>query len=1091
MRKIAMLLAVLLFSTAAVFAQTQVKGRVTDKDGSPLSGVSVKVKNSETGTTTKADGTFELTTKAGDVLVFTSAGFEPKEAKSSANMSISLANDVKALNEVVVTALQTKRNKNEVVYANQTVRNEELNQVTNKSALNALQGKVAGVKIQQASGALGASTRVVLRGETSLTQGNNALIVVDGVPLNNSTSSGGGGTGKAGDRDNYVDFGNRANDINPDDIEAMTVLKGPAATSLYGSRGASGVILITTKKGKGGRDGRPRVSVNSSYSTDKVYMVYKQQEKFGSGYATCNGCGGGIDIFMGENFSWGAAYDGRIIPWTAIPADADGNLLPLNNGKIEQLSRPYSAVKDNIQNFFDRGHTFRNSVSIDGNDGKYSYFLSYTNYNSKGVVPHTTLDKNNFLFNGNAIFSPKLNSSVSVNYTKLSQRGATEGGYPFGYSSGTPAYSFALQTPANIPFDELRDYNSPYHDFKGFYGQYSINPYFILDQQEVRNTVDNLLASLSVNYTPFKNFTVTGRVSTNMSTSSVTEKNPKFSYFRALSWSDGELSDFESPRNSVSLGSYKESMVRRTDINYDLIGNYQFEVGKDWKFNATAGFNSIEQQARAVAGQTSGGLVIPGFYDLTNSKELPIGAATSTKYRLYGGYFNASAGWRKMLFLEYSARKDWSSTLPKTNRSFFYQAGGISFLPLNAFDAKNDVVNYLKIRANVGTTGKDAPLYQLDNYYSLNPLILDYGDDYQILMPFGGQSGSTRATAIGNPNLKPELTVTTEVGADIGLFKDRLTIEYTYYNINSKNQIVTVNIPWSSGYSFVPLNIGRMKNSGHELMVRGTPIKNRLLEWKLFATFAKNNNKVISVADEFGLKELNIYSGLIHFSGHGSLNMVATEGLPFGTFKGTDFVYDAQGNMVVDGTGNPRQSADLKYLGSYQPKYITSFGTDITIKGFTIHALFDARKGGLFYSGTKVSTEFNGTAITTLTNDRQPYVIPNSVFEDGSKNNKATAAYNYNKATPASAFLLDASYLKFRELSISYNLPVDMLKKSPFSNVGLSVYGKNLKYWLPKENTFADPEVGGVGGGSDAQGIETTTTPSTRSFGIDLKFTFK
>ena len=1074
----------------AIAQKVTVTGKVTDSSGSPIPGASVTEKGTKNGVSANNSGSFSLQVNPGAKLIISATGFLDEEVSPAEASNVVLFINDKVLSEVVVTALQTRRNKNEVVYANQVVRNEELNAVTNRSALNALQGKVAGVKIGQSSGAPGASTRVVLRGETSLSGGNNALIVVDGVPLNNASSSGGGGTGPLGDRDNYVDFGNRANDINPDDIESMTVLKGPAATSLWGSRGSTGVILITTKKGKTGT--KPRISVNSSLSTDRVYLVMEEQTKYGSGYKTCNGCGGGTDIFMGENFSWGAALDGKVIPWTGAPADADGNLIPLSNGKIEQLARPYSAVKDHLKSFFDYGTTNRNNISIDGGKEKFTYFLSYTNYNNKGIVPHTKYDKNNVLLNATAQFTDKLSSTFSFNYTKVDQRGATEGGYPFGYSSGTPAYAFALQTPINIPFDEMRDYNSPYQDFKGFYAQYSINPYYILDQQSVRNKVDNVIATTSLNYQIVKGLTLTGRASSNFSISSVTENNPQFAYARTLSWSDGELSDFNSPRTSFSNGSYKESSIKRNDLNFDVLLNYSKEIGENFKIGATGGFNSIEQRSRGVFGSTVGGLVVPGFYDLSNSKERASGINTTFHYRLFGTYLNANAGYKNMLFLEYSARNDWSSTLPAKNNTFFYQAGGLSFIPMNYFTSlKSDVFSFLKVRGNIGSAGKDAPAYRLYSTFNINPTVLDYGDDYQIALPFNGQPGANLSTLIGNANLKPELTITYEAGVDIGLFKDRLNIEYTYYNSNSKNQIVDVNLPISSGFSVVPLNIGRMTNKGHELAVRATVIKNKLIDWKLFATYSTNKNKVVSVANDYGLKEINIYSGLIHFAGHGSLNMVAAEGLPFGTFKATDFVHDNAGNLVVEGTGNPKQSSDQKYIGSYQPKFIASFGTDFNIKGFTIHGLLDARKGGLFYSGTKVSTEFNGTAATTTINDRQPYVIPNSVTANGEKNTKETAAYNYFKATPASAYLLDASYLKLRELTVSYSLPSKIISGTPISNVSLGLFAKNLFYWLPKENTFADPEVSGVGGNSDAQGVETSTTPSFRSFGVELKFTLK
>ncbi len=1081
-------------------AQRMIKGTVTDKSGSPVIGANVVAKGTTTGTITDLNGSYSLSVPAGvNVVVISYTGYNTQEITLGASnmVDVSMEEGV-LLTETVISALGVKRNKSDVVYANQTISSEDLNTVTNKSVLNALQGKVAGVKIGSSSGAVGASTRIVLRGETSLTQGNNALIVVDGVPVNNSNSAGGGGVGPnggekgaQGDRDNYVDFGNRGNDINPDDIESVTVLKGPAATTLYGSRGGSGVILVTTKKGREGS--KPQISFSTSFSQERVYLIFKQQEQFGSGYKTCGGCGGGIDIFMGENFSWGAALDGRILPWTGAPADANGNLIPLSNGKIEQLSRPYSYVPNHLENFFDYGQTQRNNVSISGGSDKFKYFISYTNFNNTGIVPHTNLYKNNILLNVSAEFSKKLSTSFSFNYAKLNQRGATEGGYPFGWSSGTPAYGFALQTPVNIPFSELRDYNSPYQDFKGFYGQYSVNPYYILDQQAVRNSVDNVISNVTLNYLPCKYVRLTGKVSTNFFISSVTENSPKFTYARALSWSDGALSDFNSPRDQAnfSLGSYKESSDRSTNLNYDLLVNYSRPIGSNFKLNTTVGFNSIEQTFRRVTGSTVGGLVIPDFYDLTNSAETPISTNTTSKYRLLGGLFNASLGYRDLVFFEYSARKDYSSTLPEGKRGFFYQAGGISFVPSNLREWAIDGISSLKFRASVGSAGKDAPLYRLDNYFSVNPTILDWGTDYRILFPFNGVPGAQRSRRIGNPNLKPELSITNECGIDLGILNDKAIFEFTLYEINSKDQIVDVNIPWSSGYDVITQNIGRMENVGLELGIRLNPYHAKDLDWKVYGTYSENHNIVKTILDN-GIQgdELNIYESLVHFAGHGTLNLVAAEGQPFGTYKGTSFVFDSQGRIVVDGNGNPKQSGTLSYLGSYQPDFLYSFGTDLTYKGFNLHVLFDGKQGGLFYSGTKLSTEFNGTASTTTIYNRDPFVVPNSVKEDGSVNDIKTDAYHYFKSLPAAAFLVDASYVKLREVSLSYNLPKDWLGSAGFTNISVGVFAKNLKYWVAKSNTFADPEVGGVGASTDAFGIETSTTPTSRSFGAELKLTF-
>ncbi len=1101
MKQLLTTLLLLLAVCGTSMAQRKITGIVTGDDGETLVGATIAIKGVARGTLSDFNGKYTLEVPDGaTMLVVSYTGYKTQEVSIGASNALDIVLETgTSLSEVVITATGLTRNKSDVVYANQTVNSEDLNAVTNKSVLNALQGKVAGVKIGAASGAVGASTRVVLRGETSLTQGNNALIVIDGVPVSNATAGAGGGsetlngsTGRTGDRDNYVDFGNRGNDINPDDVESVTVLKGPAATTLYGSRGGSGVILITTKKGRKGD--KANVSVSSSYSVEEAYVLYQNQQKYGSGYATCGGCGGATRIYMGENFGWGAEYNGEMIPWTAIPVDADGHLLPLSNGKIEQLVRPYSPVKNNVQSFFDIGNTARNSFTIDGGTDKFNYYVSYTNFNNEGIVHNTKMNKHNVLLNVGAQFSPKLRSDFSMSYSKINQRGATEGGYPFGYASGTPAMSFVTQTPANIPFSELRDYNSPYHDFKGFYGQYSINPYYILDKQDIRNTVDNVVSSVSLTFTPIEYLSLVGKVSTNFITSNVTEKNPKFAYEAAVSWADGELVDGGRGGNTFSLGSYKEGTNRIIHMIYDAYGTYARPLGENFKLSTTLGFNSIDQANRRVSGTTVGGLVIPEFYDLTNSAQNPRSTAFSGHYRIFGVYSNTSVGYKNWIFGEYSARQDFSSTLPDGNRGFFYQGGGLSIVPTNLGTFDLGPLNFLKFRAGLGSAGKDAPQYRLNSYYGLNPTMLDLGDDNQIRFPFNDVPGARKLNIIGNPDLKPELSVTSEFGVDLGFFNSRIELEYTYYNIDSKNQIVDANIPWSSGYAFVPLNIGRMVNKGHELSFRLHAVKTKMFDWKLYGSWSRNINIVKEIIkNDSDSDELNIISSFIHFAGHGSLNLVAAEGLPFGTFKGTTFTYDPQGRIVVDAVGNPVQSDELANLGSYQPDFLATMGTEFTIaKRISVRALLDGKKGGVFYSGTKLSTENNGTAITTITNDRQPYVIPNSVVADGAggytTNTTPTNAFAYVQSQPAGTYLLDASYLKLREVAVSYNIPTSNM--GPFKRITVGVFAKNLKYWVAKENTFADPEVGGVGAASDAVGIETTTTPTSRSFGAELRLNF-
>ena len=1074
-----------LLLTTQVFAQNRsLSGTVKDATtGEALIGVNVTGKGTTIGTVTDIDGKYTLELpKDVTALVFSYVGYTNLEKTIlSLTVDAAMAAEGNQLEELVITALALERNKNSVGYANQTVKSEDLNKVVQRSALNALQGKVAGVNITQASGAVGASTRIVLRGESSLTGGNNALIVVDGIPISNSGSAGGGGQG---DERNYVDFGNRGNDINPEDIESMTVLKGPAATSLYGSRGAAGVVLITTKKGTTRDKKGVKVGISSGVTFDKPYIVLKRQDKFGQGYASCN-CAG-TDFNTGENFSWGPRLDGVVRPWTS-PV--------LVNGQLTQLSKPYSAVKNQLQSFFDLGITNRNSISFDGGSDKFNYYFSYTNLNNKGIIPHTYLKRNTFNANATANLSEKFSAEFGVIYTRTNQRGATEGGSFDNQVLYRPAYLDLIQTPVDIPVRELRDYNSPFHDFAGYYGTYNQNSYFILDNTFLLNNVDNVFGKASISYKPIKDLKLTARVGNNFILSNTQEKYPQYQYLPHDVWTDGVLEPHDRQDN-FSAGLYSEGMDKRNELTIDVIANYSRELGKkkNFKIAVLGGYNYFEATRNQITGNTVGGLLIPGFYSLSNSSTFPETDNLSRHYRIFGAYGNLSVSYKNLLTIDYSARNDWSSTLPKGNNGFFYQAGSVSFVPTELFKQPNKWLSYAKIRANIGTTGKDAGTYLLNSVFVVNPAISTNDGGFNVGFPFNDQGGATLGNTIGSPNLSPELTTTYEGGVDLGLFNDRLNFEYTYYHSNHSKQIVNVNLPPSSGYLFQAFNIGKMVNKGHELMVKAKPFNLKQgYSMNLFFSFTKNINKVIKIAD--GIDELQI--GALAVPGnHGPTTIVAAEGLPFGTYKAIDYLRDPAGNIIVNENGFPQiDLANPKYFGNYQPNYRLSFGGDINIKGFTMSVLFDYKNGGQFFSYSKSNTEFNGTSLTTVVNgSRDPIVFPNSVIQTApgvfTPNTIPVGIYNYLEAAPSSTYLIDGTYLKLREASIGYTVPSKAFKNVPISSISLSLIGRNLMFWLPKENTFADPEVSGSGLNSDEVGVESVATPSTRSVGFDLKITF-
>ncbi len=1073
MKRFLFLIFALVGTLSAGYSQRVISGTVTDAAGQALIGANVIAKEATAlGTITDVDGNFSLRLPTEvKTLVISYAGYETQEVVLGTSNSVSITlSEGQMLQEVVVTGLGIKRNSREVAYANQTVNSDELLALPNKNTLEALRGKAAGVKITTASGSVGASSRIVLRGESSLTGNNNALIVVDGIPIDNNATSGGSGTAQSG----YADYGNRFNDINPEDIESVTVLKGPAATSIYGSRGAAGVVLVTTKKGGEGSKTNFKVGINSSYSREKAYVLNKRQDRFGQGFDN-----EGLD--SGENWSWGPAVDGVVRPWTS-PIDIDGD------GALEALVRPYSAVPNQIENFFRVGSTLNNNIYMSGSKDGFNYYASYGNLNQEGIMDGTSYKRNTINLKASSVLSKRLSADFGVNFSKSTINTTQEGYRPF---DGQNAYANAIQAPINIPYNELRDYKNPYHGFGGYYGSYSVNPYYILNEFGNEGNFDNLLTNVGLKYNLFKNFNLLGRVGIN-SISGLTETYvPVFAYEDHIVWGN-DLSQTPRGGRYKSVGEYGKNSIKNTNTDVSLIGNYTNQLNDDFSLELTGGYNLFDRRTQSIAGESVGGLVVPGWYNFNNSIQSPKTTENSSKYRIYGLLGSAKVGYQNKAFLEYSARNDWSSTLPKGNNSFFYQSLAASAILSDflEFD-EHGSVSFWKFRASYGTTGKDAALFLLASTYDGNPTIQTFGNNHDIFFPLNGQPGFSVNDQIGNPNLKPELTTSFEIGTDIGFWDNRLNIEYTYYSNVHSNQIITVNLPASTGYSFTSANIGEMTNKGHELGLRFTPIMTPDFSWNLFGTYAKNFNEVVKITD--AQDELVVGGPYTN----GAISIVAKTGLPYGTFRST-VPEMVDGKMLVDDSGLPVLTADEKYLGSYQPKFLASFGTNFTYKGFRLGGLLDIKSGGTFLSITKNQAEFNGTALSTLEGDRLPFVIPNSVvkLEDGTygpNTTEVTAQQLYAVSDVlygGNSILLDASYVKLRELTFGYSFPKKMISKTPISQLNIDLFASNLKFWLPAGNTYADPEINGPSLTGNATGVETTQTPPARSFGVKLGIVF-
>ena len=1047
-----------LLLTTQVFAQNRsLSGTVKDATtGEALIGVNVTGKGTTIGTVTDIDGKYTLELpKDVTTLVFSYIGYTNLEKPIlSLVIDASMAVEGKQLEELVVTAMAIKRESRSITGSFNTVTSEDFNSGST-NAIGAIQSKVPGLRINTIGGQVGASTRIVLRGEASLTGGNNALIVVDGIPINNNTNS----YGNSGS--DFVDFGNRANDINPDDIESVTVLKGPAATALYGSRGTAGVIIYTTKSGKGLKDNKKfNITASSGVTFDKVYLLMKRQDQFGQGYDN------GPDPI--ENFSWGPKFDGVVRPWTPAVSTPNG---------FSQLIRPYSAVKHQLEDAFNTGTTVTSNLALEGGNDKFTYYVSYGNIRNKGIFPNTFYRRNNITANASAKLGDKVTTKFNLAYSNINQR--TIQGQALGGGFVGP-YQILIQTPVNIPLSEVRDYNSIYQDFNGYYGGYTPNPFWLMDNTNNDNKTDNVLGSVELEYKPVSYISLMARAGTNFTTSNSYISRPKYKY--AIGGA-----------NPTDADKYTEQVNRRNDITLDITAAFNKEIVKNVNLSVLAGYNFYDRKTNDIFGETRGGLVVPGFYHLSNSIGQALAVNDIDHYRLIGLYGNINIGWKNMLFAEYSARNDWSSTLPKGNRGFFYNGGGLSFIPTelikNESKAK-DWINYVKIRGSVGTQGKDAGTYQLQSVFVSNPQLST--TNLGVQFPFNGVNGYTQGNRIGNPGLKPELTLLWEAGADLDILKDYLHVEYTYYQRFSKNLIVIVSLPSSSGYTSQVKNVGQINNKGHELLVRLNALHSRNndkgLNWNLRVQFAKNTSKVVKVSDES--EELNLNTGTVQ--------VVLKEGLPYGTFKAYDYTRDSIGRIVVDATGAPSASSQFSYYGSYQPKYTLGLGTTFSWKGLSFDIQFDVKKGGIFYSGSREAGTFNGTTLNTLTNDRNPYIIPNSVVKnpDGTYSPNMTPLtnlFNYegNVANDVTAQnLIDASYIKLREVSLSYSLDKKFFKKVPIEGITFSLIGRNLKFWLPTENQYADPEANSFGYAGNVQGLEFGSVPNTRSVGFDVKFKF-
>ena len=1077
-----LLLFVLLISACmSAFAQTHnVTGKVLDEAGVGYPGAGVMVKGTVTGTVTDLNGDFNLDVPDGkNKLIIQALGYNSVTVPDTGQSEIivKLTRTSRMLEGAVVTALGIRREKREVGFNTTTVGADELTAGNNTSALSSLQGKVAGANITSSTGGPGGSTRVVLRGEKSILKNNNALIVIDGVITNNYDRT-------VSDPLSQVDFGNSGNDLDPDEIESVTVLNGSSAAALYGALASNGAIMITTKKGRHNTATGPSkvdITVKSTYTQSDILKYAEQQHQYGQGNLYQ-----GIKDDRRENFSWGAPFDNQLRPWGQI---IDG----------KQLVKPYSDQPDNIKNFFNHGQDINNFVSLSGGSENSTYYLSLNSINSNGVVPNSFYNKYSVRFNASTQLSNNFYSTVNFNYINSYSRVENSG------QAAGSVLDNLYQTARDIPIWELKNTNNKYYsmhyvdtsgvDRYGYYNAYYKNPYWVAQNYDNRNKTDRIIGDFVVGFKKWE-FNVSNRLGADVSADRSTYKVPNLNVVPAEDASN-PISQLYDGINYVSPGGLSQYNRNYLSMYNDLMVNFTHEFDKDFGMNALIGNNVTMRQSEglsAVIDPGTNGLVIPNFYNFSNNSGPVTVTNTVSKERIVSLYADLKFNFRRELFLELTGRKEWSSTLVYSNNSYFYPGANASWVfteRLNGTKFKKNVMNYGKIRfgaSGVGASG--IPYANNPAGYSQAAISSGFGS---IIPPFNGQPAYQILGTFGTEGLRPERTREYEIGTDLSFLNDRLSFSATYYNSLTIDLITAAPIPTSTGYDAHYINVGNVSNRGIELSGRGTPISTKWgLKWDLFATYTRNKNNVESLN---GSVENIVLGG----GGFNGLVSVATVGKPLGTFYGNDIEY-WNGHAVVDqATGLPVATKKAVYKGSYQPKYIASWGTDLTWKGLKLHAVFVTKQGGQFFSKTKMNMDFNGTSQETTVNGRNPYVWANSVYQVGTTNNylkntKTFSPYDYytnveGNNLPAQG-LVGASYVKLQELALSYKVPKKLYARSPFGGLEAGVFGTNLIVWTAQSNKYNDPEETSSGATANAQGFNYVARPSLRNYGLFIKVTF-
>ncbi|HAQ65151.1 MAG TPA: hypothetical protein DCR43_04765 [Bacteroidales bacterium] len=1096
---------VLVFSMGAVAQQVSLSGKVTSaEDGNPLPGVTIKIKESIRGTISDLNGMYNLDVEKGQTLIFSFMGFENQEIviQDQRKLDVVLVTKGVELGGVVVTALGVKRQQREIGYSTEKISTTDLVRAGSANVLSAITGKSAGVLVSNNDGVEGGSTRVTIRGNNNLNGNNQPLIVVDNVPMDNTPGLEDIGRG--------IDWGNGIADLNAYDIEDYTVLKGGAAAALYGSRGANGVILITTKRGK--KQNGVGITYNLDYKIVHPYRYRDVQNVYGSGgpitlleptfpldesgtptylpygndHLVINQQGTTSTTsaefgYYGSSASWGPKMEGQMIKWW------DGEM------------RPYSAQPDNLKAPFSDGHTVTHNIEANAGSDKGTLRVSLTRQDNTPIISNSNFDRTTINLGANMKVSEKLKADVTLTYVKYNRLNSPVIGedansinkgllYGWGRSyKGLDRENYQLADGSRNSLEGYQDV-FPYVDNYIWWNYYNNNT--TLNRDKYTGAL-----SLTYDVTPWIN--ITGRIGRDFSMEQYENRTKPTDYL------------------GLQNGSYSNSLSKNYSDNFDLIitANRENIFGTDLNVRLTTGANRYDQNYYYIYGH-SGTWYYPNMYTFFNYTETVyttddqgntivsqmgdlaedvVAQEKISKQRVNSVYAFLNLGWKNYLFADITGRNDWSSTLPSDNNSFFYPSISLSFIASEAFKVQEKIpwLNFLKIKGGVAQTASGTDPYRTKFYYTIGL--------------FGGQQTATFPGEIPPIALKPQRVNAYEGGFNLGLFDNRIDLDFVYYYKYSFDQILNLPVPESSGSANIKINEGVLSNRGLEITINAVPIQTRNIVLRTGLNFSLNRNKIISLGD---------YSDTYLLADIWGLNgpaIVLQEGSDYGTIVGYDYVYDANGNRIVNDEGTKYEITDTRVpIGNASPDFTTNFTTNFTYKNFTVSTLVDAKIGGDIYCGSYVIGLQTGQSPETLLereggglpytdpegNVRNVGVILEGVHADGTPNT-TVVNYLYKYMPNAGGWgkfvstpgIVENTWIKMREISISYTLPQSLIHKLKFiQNLRLSITGRDLFYFYTTIPDNINPE--GIMGSGNAQGFEWASYPGTRSFMFGLSATF-